>query len=248
MRSCAENSCSRAARTNDSSKTSERYSSSPPVLSGGPSGGSPRPVMTSPDLRAAGEGWRWDPPGHSAPGGPVRHGSTDGQVAGPLPGDGDGRRDHKVIPSDWVDPHQGKRLAGENAGGARPGGAGASREKTRPSSDSGPGAGSTRRTAGKGRTGQRTAPGGPGRPPSRKGEAAGTGEGARPEGQPRGPEGHTAGRAAAAEEPGTGYAFTDTGVRPVFGRVSSRRMWGRRAPGHSAADGVRGTAETAGRE
>ncbi|CAM5566562.1 hypothetical protein SCALM49S_00055 [Streptomyces californicus] len=48
IRSSAENSCMRAARTNDSSKTSERYSSSPPAeFSGGPSGGSERPVMTS---------------------------------------------------------------------------------------------------------------------------------------------------------------------------------------------------------
>lgn len=51
MRSWAENSCSRAARTKDSSKTSERYSSSLPLapFSDGPSGGSPRSAMTSPD-------------------------------------------------------------------------------------------------------------------------------------------------------------------------------------------------------
>lgn len=48
IRSWAENSCMRALRMNDSSKTSERYSSSPPSgFSGGPFGGSERPVMTS---------------------------------------------------------------------------------------------------------------------------------------------------------------------------------------------------------
>ena len=49
IRSRAENSCSRAARTNDSSKTTDRYSSSPPLgrPSGVPSGGSPRPVILS---------------------------------------------------------------------------------------------------------------------------------------------------------------------------------------------------------
>ena len=49
MRSCAENSWRRAARTNDSSKTTDRYSSSPPPgpPSGVPSGGSPGPPIPS---------------------------------------------------------------------------------------------------------------------------------------------------------------------------------------------------------
>ncbi|WP_405780825.1 DUF6059 family protein [Streptomyces sp. NBC_00859] len=49
MRSCAENSWSRAARMNDSSKTTDRYSSSPPLgrPSGVPSGGSSRPAIPS---------------------------------------------------------------------------------------------------------------------------------------------------------------------------------------------------------
>ena len=53
-RSCAENSWSRAARTNDSSKTTDRYSSSPPpgAPSGVPSGGSPGPLI--PQGRSAG--------------------------------------------------------------------------------------------------------------------------------------------------------------------------------------------------
>lgn len=234
MRSCAENSCSRAARTNDSSKTSERYSSSPPGLSGGPSGGSSRPVMTSPDLRATGGSWRWDPPGHLAPGGPVRHGFDRWTSGWPSPrgrGRGGGiTRSYLQIGSILIKVNASQVGAQAERGRA---GSGAAQEKSRPGP--GPAGRTARGAAEEGREGWRDA-GPPGRVGCDRreqlGKAAGEDLGLATRSQVLVPRAGAACRCQVT----------------VLGQAWACRTWGRRAPAHSAAEGVRGTAETAGRE